>query len=82
MTARYLQNAKLENADFVVTPCPLCHTSFDTYQKKAEKTARINLELPILHIPQLVGLALGIDSKKLGLAKHMISVSQVLAKLE
>lgn len=82
MTACYLQNAKREDADFVVTPCPLCHTSLDTYQKRAEKTARISLGLPVLHVPQLVGLALGIDHKKLGLLRHMVSVSQVLAKIE
>lgn len=82
MTAHYLQNARKGNTDFVVTPCPLCHTSLDTYQKKAEKTARIKLGLPILHVPQLVGLALGINSKKLGLSRHMISVSQVLAKFK
>jgi len=78
MAANYLNNAKQNGADFMVTPCPLCHISLDTYQKKASKQVKVDLNLPIMHLSQLVGLALGAEPEKLGLLKHMISMAKVL----
>jgi succinate dehydrogenase / fumarate reductase cytochrome b subunit len=37
--------------------------------------------LPILHLPQLIGLALGIDPAELRVNRHVISSRKVLAKL-
>jgi succinate dehydrogenase / fumarate reductase cytochrome b subunit len=62
----------------MVTPCPLCHLSLDTYQKKAEKAAKAKIDLPVIHFSQLVGMALGIDSHKLGFSKHTVSLEKIL----
>lgn len=78
MAASYLNNAKQNGAQFMVTPCPLCHLSLDTYQKKAEKTSKTRISLPVIHLPQLVGMALGIDPRKLGLSKHIVSAEKIL----
>jgi succinate dehydrogenase / fumarate reductase cytochrome b subunit len=40
------------------------------------------LHLPILHVPQLLGLAMGLPAKDLGLSHHLISVDSILATLE
>lgn len=81
MAGASLAEAKEKGADCLVTPCPLCHMSLDIYQKRAEERVGERLGLPILHLPQLVGLAMGIDSKQLGLSRHMVSVKRVLEKI-
>lgn len=68
-------------ADCIVTPCPLCHLNLDSRQPEVEKVVGHKLGLPILHLPQLVGLALGLKPEALGLERHIISTLPVLQKL-
>lgn len=56
----------------MVTPCPLCHTVLDSLQREMEKDLNKKLNMPVLHLPQLVGLAIGIPPEKLALERHMI----------
>jgi succinate dehydrogenase / fumarate reductase cytochrome b subunit len=60
-------------ADCLVTPCPLCHLNLDLQQPEAAKVVNRDLGLAILHLPQLVGLALGFEPKQLGMSKHIAS---------
>jgi succinate dehydrogenase / fumarate reductase cytochrome b subunit len=53
----------------------------DVYQRKAAKQIQARLEIPVLHVPQLVGLALGIEPEKLGLHKHLISTKKLVKAL-
>jgi len=78
MAAAYLNNAKKAQADFLVTPCPLCHISLDLYQKKAQSQAGLEINLPVMHLSQMVGLALGATPTELGFSKHMVSMVNVL----
>jgi len=77
LTGNALLDAKDSGADCVVTPCPLCHLNFDAQQKSAEKTLGREINMPTLHMPQIVGMALGIDAKTLGLHKHVISTKAI-----
>ncbi len=81
MAGTYLNNAQQKKADFMVTPCPLCHVSLDTYQTKSAKKIKADIGLPVVHLPQMVGLALGIKPEKLGFSKHMVSMEKVLRVL-
>ncbi len=56
---RHLGDAGDAGADCLVTPCPLCHLNLDLQQPVAEKVVGRELDMPVLHLPQLVGLALG-----------------------
>ncbi len=60
-------------ADFIVTPCPLCHTVLDGYQAKALKHANIRSSIPVFHLSEMVGLALGYTEKQLGIKRHIVS---------
>jgi succinate dehydrogenase / fumarate reductase cytochrome b subunit len=62
------------NADMMVTPCPLCHLKMDTYQDSIGKVMGRDIELPVLHMPQMVALALGCSQKELGLDFHVTPV--------
>ena len=81
MVANHTLDAKDRGADAMVTPCPLCHLNLDGYQPKAASVAKKPIGLPILHLPQLIGLALGIDPSAMRLNKHIISTKKLLSEL-
>lgn len=81
MAANHIQEALDAGADCMVTPCPLCHLNLDSRQPEIEKTIGQKLNLPVLHLSQLVALALGISPKELGLERHVVSTLPVLEKL-
>jgi succinate dehydrogenase / fumarate reductase cytochrome b subunit len=82
MAGSNMKEAKEAGADFMVTPCPLCHMSLDIYQDRAATAVNASLELPILHLPQLLGLALGVPAKELGLSRHLVPVTSITRKIE
>ena len=75
---RHLGDAVDADADCLVTPCPLCHLNLDFQQPLAEKVAGRDLNMPVLHLPQLVGLALGLSPKELGMNKHAVKPTSVI----
>ncbi len=81
MNAANMLEAKDEGADLIATSCPLCHINLDLYQGAAEKVAHRRIELPILHLPQLVGLALGVSPEDLGMKRHLVSTAPVARKV-
>ena len=81
MVGNHTSEAKDLGADAMVTPCPLCHLNLDGFQPKAAKQANRSIDLPILHLPQLIGLAMGISPAELGLKKHIINTAPLELKL-
>jgi succinate dehydrogenase / fumarate reductase cytochrome b subunit len=75
---RHIGDAIDADADCLVTPCPLCHLNLDLQQPLAERYTGRDLGLPILHLPQLVGLAFGLDPKELGFNKHIVKPTSVI----
>jgi succinate dehydrogenase / fumarate reductase cytochrome b subunit len=75
---RHLGDALDAEADCLVTPCPLCHLNLDLQQPGAERVVGRELGMPILHLPQLVGLAFGIEPKELGFNKHVVKPTTVI----
>ena len=78
MVAKHTTEAVDLGADAMVTPCPLCHLNLDGYQPKAKAQAKRPIDLPILHLPQLIGLAMGLSPKDMGLQRHIISAKSVV----
>jgi heterodisulfide reductase subunit B len=64
--ATHLGDAQNAGADCLVVPCPLCHLNLDLLQPSAARAVSRKLAMPVLHLPQLVGLALGLDPGELG----------------
>jgi succinate dehydrogenase cytochrome b subunit len=75
---RHLGDAVDADADCLVTPCPLCHLNLDLQQPLAERTVGRELNMPVLHLPQLVGLALDLDPKELGMQRHVVKPASVI----
>ncbi len=77
----HIQDALDQGADCLVTPCPLCHLNLDLQQPEAAKLVNQDLGLAVLHLPQLVGLALGYSPKELGMNRHVASTEWVQERL-
>jgi succinate dehydrogenase / fumarate reductase cytochrome b subunit len=75
---RHLGDALDADADCLVTPCPLCHLNLDLQQPGAERIVGRELGMPVLHLPQLVGLAFGLEPKELGMNKHVVKPTSVI----
>ncbi len=75
LTGLNLLDAKKSGANCLTTPCPLCHMNLDANQSRALKEVGESFKMPVLHLPQLVGLALGIEPKKLGLHRNIVPVN-------
>jgi succinate dehydrogenase cytochrome b subunit len=75
---RHLGDALDAEADCLVTPCPLCHLNLDLQQPGAERVVGRELGMPVLHLPQLVGLAFGLQPKELGMSKHVVKPTSVI----
>ncbi len=78
MTARRLEEAKMSEADCLLTPCPFCHINLDSYQEMAEKKVQKKFTLPVFHLAQVVGLSLGLAPEDMGLHRHLISAEEIL----
>ena len=78
---RHLADAIDAGADCLVTPCPLCHLNLDMQQPAAQQFVERDLGIPVLHLPQMVGLALGLEPKELGMEKHVVSTGDVQRKV-
>jgi succinate dehydrogenase / fumarate reductase, cytochrome b subunit len=75
---RHLGDAMDANADCLVVPCPLCHLNLDLQQPLAQKVVGRPLDMPVLHLPQLLGLAFGLEPKELSLNKHVVKPTSVI----
>jgi len=53
----------------------------DAKQPDIEKALNIEIGMPVIYITQLLGLALGIDSKKLGLDKAAVDTKEIVGKV-
>jgi succinate dehydrogenase / fumarate reductase cytochrome b subunit len=71
LTGIALLDAVDSGADMVVTPCPLCHLNMDIKQSSAGKEMGRDIDVPVLHMQQMVALALGCSAKEIGLKYHV-----------
>ena len=65
----------------LVVSCPDCGLMFDAKQKDAGTIVGAKLNVPVVYYTQLLGLALGIVEKKLGLDLNQSPVDQLLNKV-
>ncbi len=78
---RLLQNAADYEADAIVTICPMCQLNLDAYQSQVNGHFGTSFNLPVLYFTQMIGLALGMQPKELGIGKEIVSASKVLKKI-
>ncbi|HBT79775.1 MAG TPA: heterodisulfide reductase subunit B, partial [Selenomonas sp.] len=55
----------------VATPCPLCQMQLDMYEPEGRDAIGDTTQMPILHLQQLVGLAMGMSKADIGFDRHV-----------
>jgi heterodisulfide reductase subunit B len=78
MVRDLLRGAAQAKADVVATACPLCQLNLEAYQQDVNREFGTSYELPVLYFTQLMGLAMGIGPKKLGIGTELVSAKPVL----
>jgi CoB--CoM heterodisulfide reductase subunit B len=63
-------------ADALITSCPFCYITYERSQMMTEN----NPNLPIVHLPQLIGLALGLTIDEVGLPLNKIDTGVLAMK--
>ena len=81
MCADHTLDAKAKGAVALVTPCPLCHLELDGKQADAAAHKGQEINMPVFHLPQLVGLAMGFSSKEMNLQRHFVSTKPIEERL-
>ncbi len=82
LAQKKLDNVSARGADAIVLMCPLCGSMYDRNQKVIERRANVAYNLPVLFYPQVLGLALGMNPKGLGLNLNRVNTSDLLNKLD
>jgi len=67
-----LKTAKDSGADCVAVACPMCQSNLDLCQKDTERKYDMKFNLPVFYFTQLVGIALGLDVRAVGLEKLIV----------
>jgi heterodisulfide reductase subunit B len=62
-----LEAAEACGADVIATECPTCHTGLEMHQVRAEKRFGRKTKVKMMYFTQLLGLALGIGPRTLGI---------------
>jgi len=77
---KLLDSAVAGGAECIITVCPLCQTNLDVYQGRVNKKFKTHYNIPVLFFTQLMGLAMGMGIKELGIEKGIVSAEKMLAR--
>jgi heterodisulfide reductase subunit B len=71
-----------QGADCIVTVCPMCQMNLEAYQAPISREKGADLRISILYLPQLMGLAFGLEKEKLGLDFNLAITDDLRRNLE
>ncbi|MDR0901042.1 MAG: CoB--CoM heterodisulfide reductase subunit B [Methanobrevibacter sp.] len=80
-TKEKLDNMVDADVDAIIDVCPFCHLQFDVGQTEVNKKYGTNYNIPVFHLAQLLGLAMGLGGDELTLDAHLIDTNPALAKM-
>jgi heterodisulfide reductase subunit B len=78
LTKKILTDAESSGANAISVGCPLCHANLDGRQTQINSKFKTNFHIPIFYFTELMGLALGIEAKELGILKHLTDAKKFL----
>ncbi len=76
-----IEDAHKAGAQTIIVACPMCHSNLDFRQEAMARRDEARFAIPILHLSQLVGLALGLERWQLGLQRHFIDTLPITRTL-
>ena len=81
MSKDKLDRMKKAGAEVICLICPFCGVMYDANQRSIEEQYQTEYKIPVLFYPQLLGLAMGIPSKELGLNLNVVKTKDLLERL-
>ena len=78
LTRDKLLHVKAVGSQALITICPFCHMMYDMNQGRIEKMFNEKYCIPVLHYPQLLGLAMGFTPEELAMNELRIDWSKIL----
>jgi heterodisulfide reductase subunit B len=66
-----LRTAEAAGAEVIATECPTCHSGLEMHQVRAEKKFGLQTKVKILYFTQLLGLALGLSPRQVGVHENV-----------
>jgi heterodisulfide reductase subunit B len=66
-----LRAAEAAGADVIATECPTCHSGLEMHQVRAEKVLGEKTSVKVLYFTQLLGIALGVGPRRLGVHENV-----------
>jgi heterodisulfide reductase subunit B2 len=76
-----LNHIKQVDAQALITICPFCHIMYDTNELRIEKMFNEAYGIPILHYPQLLGLAMGLTPEELAFNELRVNAQKILKQV-
>mgnify|MGYP000946327794 CR=1 FL=1 len=70
-----------QGADVIATVCPMCQMNLEAFQKKALRGTEAS-PVAVVYLPQLLGLAVGLDPEVLGLGLNLAITPDFRQKLD
>ena len=74
-----LRAAQAAGAEVIATECPTCHSGLEMHQIRAEKKFNQKTDVKIIYFTQLLGLALGLTARQVGLQENISDSFALLA---
>jgi heterodisulfide reductase subunit B2 len=81
VTKGKLDDLAQAGVDALCLVCPFCSVMYDGNQKSIESEFGVTYNLPVLYLTQVLGLAMGIDKKELGLNMNIVKTKDLLSKI-
>jgi len=76
MSYMILHEAMRRKVDAVATACPLCQFNLECFQKQMSGRYHKEVNVPVAYFTQIMGRALGLDDRTLGLHRLFIPLRQ------
>ena len=72
LSHKILSDAAAHQASCIVVACPMCHVNLDMKQADIERRFGVRHDMVVYYLSDLIGLALGIDERTLGIDRHFV----------
>lgn len=80
LSGRLLDVAASLGVDAIVTACPLCQMNLDLRQGQVNTARGTSHAIPVFYFTQLMGLAMGLSAKEMGISKLAVNPKPCLER--
>jgi heterodisulfide reductase subunit B len=75
LSGKIIRDAVDRGAEAMIVACPMCHSNLDMRRGAINSFLGEKISIPVLYVTQVIGLAVGLDFKTLGLQRHFVNVT-------